>query len=32
MGHIGAVHVDAQRGLERRQREFARTQGAHERM
>ena len=32
MGNIGAVHVDAQRGLERRKRQLARTQSAHERM
>ena len=32
MGNIGAIHVDTQRGLERRQSQFARTQSAHERM
>ena len=32
MGNIGTVHVDTQRGLERRQRELARAQGAHKRM
>ena len=32
MGHIGAVHVDAKRSLERRQRELTRAKGAHERM
>ena len=32
MGHIRPVHVDTQRGLERRQSQFARAQGAHKRM
>ena len=32
VGNIGAVHVDTQRGLERRERQLARTQSAHERM
>ena len=32
MGNIGAIHVDTQRGLERRQGQFARAQGAHKRM
>ena len=32
MGHVGAVHVDAQRSLERRERQLARAQGAHKRM
>ena len=32
MGNIGAIHVDTQRGLERRERQLARAQGAHKRM
>ena len=31
-GHVGAVHVDTQRSLERRERQLARAQGAHKRM